>query len=149
MRAKTTWIFIGDGANARIVVNHGPGKGLEADAKRRFHDDQHRTRELGTDRPASRGGVSGEERHGVAPRADWHRMEKRDFARRMAEMLDAAAAKGEFDRLVLVSPASTLGALRELLGGAARKRVSATLAKDLTKIPDHELPGHLGDVIAL
>ena len=48
-----------------------------------------------------------------------------------------------------MAPAKTLGDLRQALGKEAAAKVDGELSKDLTPIPDHELAGHLGAVIAL
>jgi protein required for attachment to host cells len=67
----------------------------------------------------------------------------------MAKVLDAAAANKAFDRLILIAPPATLGDLRTELGDAARKLVSAELAKDLTRHAEQELPQHLSEVLAV
>ncbi len=64
-------------------------------------------------------------------------------------MLDAGAARRRFDRLVLVAPPKTLGALRRALGELARSRVAAELKKDLVNVSEHDLPVHLGEIIRL
>jgi protein required for attachment to host cells len=61
------------------------------------------------------------------------------FAREIAEKLDAQCAAGGFARLALVAPSHTLNAITEHLGAAAKAKLVKTLAKDLTKTPDHEL----------
>jgi len=63
------------------------------------------------------------------------------FARQVADALNAQAAAGAFERLALVAPTRTLSAITEHLNGAAKAKLVNTLAKDLTKTPDHEL-GH-------
>jgi len=79
----------------------------------------------------------------MAPRVDWHEFEKELFAKKMAEILNQAAQKETFDRLVLVAPSKTLDASRKALGKTAREKTTAEINKDLTRVPIHELPAHL------
>jgi protein required for attachment to host cells len=146
VRAKRTWIFIGDGQRARIVANDGPGTGLMPLPKRTFSHRAPPTHEIGTERPAIRGG-RGLQRHGVATRVDWHRAAKQEFAGRMAEVLNHAAERKDYDRLVVVAPPETLGEIRRGLSRAARSLVIAAIGKDLTQIPDAEIPDHLGGAV--
>jgi protein required for attachment to host cells len=85
----------------------------------------------------------------MEPPTDPHREEKRRFADELAQHLNDAAQAGSYDRLILVAAPKTLGDLRQALGKNAAAKLDGELAKDLTKIPDHDLPGHLGGVIAL
>jgi protein required for attachment to host cells len=57
--------------------------------------------------------------------------------------VDAAAGRDAFDRLALVAPPRALADLRAALGPSARSRLVGVLAKDLVKVPDHEIPPHL------
>jgi protein required for attachment to host cells len=61
------------------------------------------------------------------------------FAREVADALNAEAGKDGFERLALVAPSHTLNAIAEHLNTATKARLVKTLAKDLSKTPDHEL----------
>jgi len=61
------------------------------------------------------------------------------FAREVAETINAEAAQGAFERLAIVAPARTLRAITHHLTKAANDLVVKTLAKDLSKTPDHEI----------
>ena len=80
----------------------------------------------------------------MAPRVDWHRFAKEQFARDVAAALEAAALKKLYEELVIVAPPQALGDLRQALGRHAKALVTGEIAKDLTNLPDHELPAHLG-----
>jgi protein required for attachment to host cells len=145
MKKIRTWILVADGARARILLNEGAGSGLQPAIDREFEGDHRPTREIGAERPGrvhanSRDGS----RHAMANTVDWHRFAKEDFAREMAKRLDRAAARKDFDRLVLVAPAKTLGDLRKTLADTTRSRVSHEIAKDLTPLPLKELTENLG-----
>ena len=61
------------------------------------------------------------------------------FAAELADQINAEAARDAFERLALVAPARMLGAISKGLSGPAKARLANSLAKDLTKTPDHEL----------
>lgn len=149
MKPVRTWILICDGAHARIMHNAGPGKGLHALNGARFDQNAHPSREIMSGRPGRSFESAGTARHAMEPPGDPARAEKRHFAERLAAHLDQAAQDTAFDRLILVAAPHTLGDLRDALPARVRGLVSAELDKDLTKIPDHKLPSHLGGVIAL
>ncbi len=62
-----------------------------------------------------------------------------DFAKELAEDINAQAVHKHLERLAIVAPARTLGAITDHLGQAAKGKLVRTLAKDLVKTPDHEL----------
>lgn len=150
MKKTVTYILVADGARARLYSNHGVGKGLQAVSGATHKADlHHHDREILTDKPGRAFNSVGSGRSAMEPQTDWHRFEKHKFAREMAKVLDAAAASKAFDRLILIAPPATLGDLRTELGDAARKLVSAELAKDLTRHAEQELPQHLSEVLAV
>src|SRR5512138_1613055 len=149
MKPTRSWIVIADGAQARILENHGPGKGLVALPSEAMHQTLRPSREINADRPGRTHDRMGPGRHAMEPPSDPHREEKRRFADLLADHINAAALKHSYDRLVLVAPPKTLGDLRKALSKEAAARLDGELPKDLTKIPDHELPEHLGPVIAV
>lgn len=149
MKKRITWILVADGTRARIFRNEGPQKGLQPALDRDFASPAPPTRALGADRPGRVQESASSERHAMVPRVDWHRFEKEKFAKSMARIVDEAAERGAFDRLVLVAPPRTLGDLRSALGPRARALVTAELDKDLTHVTPSELPDHLYKVLAL
>jgi protein required for attachment to host cells len=149
MQKKVTWILVADGARARVLVNDGAGKGLQPTADGELTHSLPPTREIGTDRPGRTQQRGINRQQSIQPHVDWHRFEKEKFSKELASLLDAAAERGAFHRLVLVAPPRTLGDLRAALGTKARALVHAEVDKDLTHVAIHELPAHLADVVAL
>jgi protein required for attachment to host cells len=142
-----TWILIADGARAHVVASARPGAGLKIVPGSDIRHDHAPTRAIGSDRPGrSRESVGGS-RHALAPRIDWHRQQKEEFARAVAKKLDADAARGRFERLVLVAPPGTLGEIRAQLKAATLKRITAEINKDLTHLPIPELAAHLEETV--
>jgi len=149
MKPVRTWIVVADGGQARFLLNEGPGKGLAPAIKQKAEEARKPTREVGSDRPGRVHDRFGPGRHTMVPRVDWHQFEKQKFAREMAAILDGAAEKRAFDRLVLVAPPKTLGTLRSAIRKNTAKLVTAEVPKDLTQVTVGELPDHLGNVIVL
>lgn len=145
-REPTTWFVVADGAKARILARHGGSGALESASNLCFSEAGARlpTRDVGAERPGRVHESADVARHAMEPRVDWHRFAKEQFARGIADALEAAAGRKLYDALVLVAPPRTLGDLRQALGKHASALVTGEIAKDLTNIPDHDLPGHLG-----
>ena len=149
MKATRTWVVVADGAKARFLRNDGPGKGLAAAGIAPREAKPPPTRALGSDRPGRVHDRMGRTRHAMEPPADWHRFEKAAFARGVAATVNHACQAGRFDRLVLVAPSKTLGALRAALGKSATQRITVELPKDLTGLDDREIAAHLDGILRI
>jgi protein required for attachment to host cells len=82
----------------------------------------------------------------IEPRKDIARAQKAQFAAEIADVINADTATDGLDRLVVVAPARVQADIRQRLSGPASAKLAATLAKDLTKTPDHELMGWLSSL---
>jgi protein required for attachment to host cells len=142
MKHARTWYIIADGGRARFVERD------EAGAYRTVlsfvaADLHKRSRDLGLDRPARVKESANTARHAIEPRRDLHEAAKEDFIGLVAEEIEAEHTKDQFDRLVLVAPPGVLTELKEKLSKALAQLVVDDLQKDLTKVPDHDLTGHI------
>lgn len=148
---STTWILIADCLSAKILVNRGAGTGLVPLRDGVFEGLNAPARKIASDRPGrafdSHG--HGHGRHAMEPSSDPHDYEKARFARTVASYLGTAAGRRAFDQLVVVAPPQALGLLRAALPSAAADRVAQEHAKDLTKVPDHQLGRHLRAFVTL
>ena len=147
MKPTTTWVLIADGAHARIFSNKGPGKGIEAIEGGVINGDHRPDHELVRDSATRVFESVGDTRHAITPRTDPHRELKREFAKKLADLLDQRYAEKAFDRLVIVAPPTALGDLRAALSDHLKPHIYAELDKDLVKTPTAELPQHLGAVM--
>ncbi len=134
-RHKRTLIVVADGARARFfepdhdahtLVPARQADMVAPDSRRLIHD-------IVTDRPgrgfsAARSSM----RHAFEAPHDVHKLEKHNFTAALAQALEDARARRQFDRLVLVAPRRSLGELRALLSPQVKKIVSHEVAKDLT-----------------
>lgn len=149
MKPTTTWILIADGARARIVVNKGPGKGVVQLEGADFRTEHPPSGDMMTDRPGRSFASVGDTRHAMEQASDPHRAAKQAFAEEVADYLHRQVMKKRFDRLIVLAPPQALGDLRAALSEPVRALVTAELAKDLTPVPNEDLPKHLGDVLAV
>jgi protein required for attachment to host cells len=148
MKVTRTWILIADGARARILFNDGPGKGLHALPGGVFHGDHASTHEIMSDRTGRTFSSTGPARAAIEAHSDPHRELKRNFAHRLADALAEGWRNRAYDRLIIVAAPSALGDLRPALSPEVRTKVTAEVAKDLTKTPDAAVAQHLKDVLA-
>lgn len=149
MKATRTWVVIADGARACFLENRGPGSGLVPAGLPDLSTESLPTRAIGSERPGRTHDRMGPGRHALAPRVDWHSFEKLQFAQEVARLLDRAAGRRAFDRLVLVAPPKTLGALRNSLDRKTASLITGELAKDLTNHALGELPARLEKTLLL
>jgi protein required for attachment to host cells len=140
---ESLWIVVADGEHARIVVRDTETGALHTAREITSASAGARSADLGTDRPG-RSFESGQPgRHAITPRHDLHEEEKEKFLHAVAAEVNAAAAAHRFHRLLLVAPSRAMAPLRAALSAEAEARVAHALAKDLVKVPDHELHDHV------
>lgn len=132
-KALRTQFVIADGARARWVTRSNrandfvTGQDLKADE--RLHGEASGVVADGATR-----------QHFTVPESDHAAKEHHArFAREVAQDINAAAQNGAFDRLVVVAPDRTLTEITQHLSRQATAKLAGTLAKDLTKTPDHQL----------
>jgi len=134
-RHKRTLIVVADGARARFFVpDHNAHTLVPArQADMIAPESRELTHELVSDRPG-RGFSAAHStmRHAFEAPHDYHKLEKHNFTAAVAQTLEDARTRDEFDRLVLVAPRRSLGELHALLSPQVRKMVSHEVAKDLT-----------------
>ncbi len=141
MKVTKRWIVIVDGGCARFIERDEQGRfrtvsSLEAVS---LHM---RSRDIGRDRPGRVYESADSSRHGTEPRHDLHGSEKGKFVALVIDEIENALQEGAFDEFVLVAPPKVLGEVRQALPATLAKVLTDTLSKDLTKIPDHELPAY-------
>lgn len=149
MKAKTTWILVANGTQAIIARNLGPDNGIEKDLEHEFQGQNLPSREIMSDAPGRAFDSAGQGRHAMERPTDPQRNNQQAFAREIAAHIDKAADRNEFDRLVLVAAPQMLGELRKCLSNSAKAKVAGELSKDLTHLPIHKLPDHLGEIMAI
>jgi protein required for attachment to host cells len=142
MHGVTAYYVIADGGRARFVR---PSEGHHFLTIREIESSHmhHRSHELGSAPPSRVQESASPTRHGVEPRQDPHDRAEREFAQYVAKELNGDAEISACDALILVAPSHTLADLRPALSRQLQAKIVTTLAKDLTKVPDADLPKHL------
>jgi protein required for attachment to host cells len=134
-------VLVADGRKALFLRNRGDEQRID------LRTASHRTREdrkdsdIKTDAagrsPAPGGsGLPG----GTMGEPDFHQQEEDRFAHDLAEKVNAMALDGQFDALVVVAPARTMGELRPLWHKEVGARIVGEHVKEMTDrpIPDIE-----------
>jgi protein required for attachment to host cells len=142
MKKTKLWYVIADGGRARFVErdDNGAFRTVASFVSTELHE---RSSDLGRDRPARVKESATPGRSAVEPRRDLHEAAKEDFIKLVADELDVEHGRGQFDKLVLVAPPGVLTELKKSLSKPMALLVVDGLQKDLTKVPDYDLTGHL------
>ncbi len=123
-----------------------------SDPRAHLHD-----RDFKSDRPgrvfdhaAPAGGRRGAvARHGTGGERRPRRHEAELFARTIAEQLQQALARDEFDRLVVMAEPRFLGVLRQALPDSIRPHVAAEVGKDLIRETPSVVRAHIPQEVFL
>ena len=137
------WIVVCDGRKAIILENRGDEKFPNLRTKEVHEHHEEKTRAQGTDAPgrvfSSRGGA-----RSAVEQTDWHDEAERTFLRTLATRLDTELAQRSNGSLIVVAAPRALGMLRDAYSPAVRKALAAEIAKDMVKMPIHEIEKALG-----
>jgi protein required for attachment to host cells len=146
---KKTWIVIVDGMHARILSQEQHGAPLvPALDHELFNPAAHGfSRDLKSDAPGRAFDTGSGARHSMEAPTDPKTREKALFARRVADIVNNAAGRKEFQRLILVAPPKILGELRTTLDSHAKALVAGEVHRDLIHTPLSKIPHHLAKVL--
>jgi protein required for attachment to host cells len=119
-----TWVLVADGAHARLFEERQRTGALheKADWTMRLQREDRPRAPAHAATVHERGGTG---RHGDKDHAPAQEAERR-FLARVAEALNAAGVRGEFDHLVIMAPPAALGVLRARLAPRLSGRLEAT-----------------------
>lgn len=146
-RQKITWVAVADGGKALTLINDGTDRAplLRVMSKNEFENPP--TSQLGVDQPGRIAGPGLGQRSAIES-TDWHSFEESRFISEFAGRLNRAAARGQFEQLVVAAPPKVLGLLRPALSAQAAACVVAEIGKDLTKLPVDEIEQHIAKALA-
>ena len=132
---ETQWILVAESACARLFVRAAP-RGDVREIERFDHPDSRKKgHELETDRS---GGVDQSHGHALSDSREkgaGQRIEADTFARRLADHLQTARGRNEFEQLVLIADPRFLGMLRDHLDDVTLDCVIASVDKNLVSEP--------------
>ena len=144
---RTIWIVVADAGRAQILSKMEGTSGLVSVQHLENAPGRKLDSELVSDEPGrvAKHGIGA--RSAMEPPTDPHELEAKNFAARLNHRLEAAESQGDYDLLVLVAPPHFLGLLKSELGQGPKRRLSASVGKDLTRLSNSELQVHLADVL--
>ena len=148
MKKTITWVLIANGAQARVLENTGPGKGLKQVNGLDWAIEPLQAQEIVSDRPGRSHSSVGGGRSAMEPKTDPVDYRETEFVKSVAATLDRKQQDGAFDRLIIAAAPIALGELRKAISPNVKKTVVAELNKDLTNTPTAQLDQHLDGIIA-
>jgi protein required for attachment to host cells len=135
---KDAVVVVCDGRKAMILENAGDARFPNLRLKYAFEHEDKRTQELGVSPPGRSHQSIGHHRSAVE-QTDWYDEAERTFLRTLATRLDTEIAQRSHGPLIVVAAPRALGMLRDAYSPAVRKAVAAEVAKDMVKMPIHEI----------
>lgn len=148
MKKTVTWVLIADGAQARVLENTGPGKGLKQVEGLDWAIDPLQAQDIVSDKPGRSHSSVGSGRSAMEPKTDPVSHRETEFVKSVAATLDRQQQKGAFDRLVIAAAPFALGDIRKAITPNVKKTIVAELNKDLTNLPTAQLDQHFASIIA-
>lgn len=146
MKKTVTWVLIADGAQARVLENTGPGKGLHLVDGLNWAIEPLQAQDINSDKPGRSHTSIG--RSGMEPKTDPVDHRETEFLKTVAAELERRQQNGAYDRLIIAAAPIALGDIRKSISQNVKKTVVAELNKDLTNIPIAKLSDHLDGIIA-
>ncbi len=140
--ANGDWIVVCDGRKALVLVNAGDDLYPNFELREAHEHKARATHEIGTDTPGRVHASVGTARSAVE-QTDWHDQAEQDFLKSLAQKLDEWLRAGSAKSLSIVAPPRALAVLRAAYTPAVRGAIKHELAKDLVKLPIHEIEKHL------
>lgn len=135
---KGCYVLAVDGARAVVLVNDGGAAQPRLRIVRERAQTNPKSSLQGRDKPG-RAFESAGTRRSAHEGPDHHQRAEDRFVADMLAALDADAASGAFESLVVVAPPEALGAARAAISPRLGERVIAWIDKDLAKSPAEEI----------
>lgn len=135
-----SYVLVADGRKMLFFRNEGDAAYPNLQVVTAAEQKNPKTSEQGADEPGRTFSSSGTMGYRTGGRSaysdtDFHTLEETRFAEDAAAMLKDRALAGEFERLLIVAPPSTLGDLRKHYHKEVEKRLIGEIPKDLTNHP--------------
>ena len=137
------YVLVADGQKMLFFRNEGDAAYPNLEVVSAAEHEDAATRDQGTDTPgrSAAGGAAGASGMSVKAgrsayeQTDFHTLGEQRFAADAADMLKRRALANEYEKLLIVAPAATLGELRKHYHVEVEKRLVGEIAKDLTNHP--------------
>ena len=136
------WIVVCDGRKALILENLGDRVFPNLHTREVHEQPDLPTHAQGSAPPGRVHQSMGSARSSIE-QTDWHDESERSFLKALAGRLDIAVTTGETSALTMVASPRALGMIRSDYSPAVRKALRGEVAKDLVKMPVHEIEKQL------
>ena len=136
------WIVVCDGRKALILETLGDRMFPNLHTRDVYEQPDPSTHAQGSDAPGRVHQSAGGARSSVE-QTDWHDESERSFLKTLADRLDVALTTGETTAVTMVAPPRALGMIRSDYSAVVRKALHGEVAKDLVKMPVHEIEKQL------
>ncbi len=139
---KGSWLLIANSSSARLFKIQTIHVLEEI---RNFEHPESRLHNLDlvSDKPGRDFESSGMGRHALEPAVMPKQLEFELFAKRLADYLQEAHHKREFEDLYIAASPAFLGLLRQELSPTVTKSIKGTVDKDITQLKSSEILNHL------
>jgi protein required for attachment to host cells len=133
------FVLVADGRKSLFFRNEGDGDFPNLIVEREDAHPDAKDREIKSDEPGRAFSSTGGGSRSAYEETDFHQHEEDRFAAATAEMLKTRALRNDYETLVVVAPARTLGELRKHYHKEVQRRLVGEVAKDLVNVPVAEI----------
>ncbi len=142
------WILVSNASRARLFATPSKLKPWALVQEFEHPESRAKGQDIMADAPGRvRQSAGAGSRPVMEPTTPPKEVEAEHFAQELAGVIEGGHGRNEFARLVLVAPPQFLGLLRKCLSAPASKRITATVDKDYTQVPDRDLPERVAEVL--
>lgn len=128
---NNTLVLVADGHKMLFLRNQGDAAKIDLRVEAHREQDNPPNRDQASAAPG-RSFASVGSRRSAMEESDFHQIAEDRFAAEAADLLCVRALSGDFERLVVVAPPSTLGELRKHYHKEVASRIIEEINKDLT-----------------
>ena len=128
---KTNWVLVANQAEAQIFSSTRLTGNLKLIKTLSHEEGAAHPRDLTSDAPGRVHDRIGFARHSMEPDTGVKEEGRRRFVKEVADWLEAAFLRGDFDQLVVLAAPAVLGVIRKTLSGTLTKAVVKEISKDV------------------
>jgi len=128
---KTNWVLVANQAKAQVFSSTRFTGSLKLIKTLSHEEGAAHPRDLTSDAPGRVHDRIGFARHSMEPDTGVKEEGRRRFVKEVADWLEAAFLKGDFDQLVVLAAPAVLGVIRKTLSGTLTKAVVKEISKDV------------------
>ncbi|HVV63975.1 MAG TPA: host attachment protein [Rhizomicrobium sp.] len=145
MNADRTLVAVFDAAHVRFFEYKAQLGRLEQVLEEVSSGLHHDRRDIESDKPGR--GFSGGQRHAYESEHDPRKLEKHDFARAVAQAIEAALDAHKFNALVVVAPERGVGEFRSVASDKVKETIWREVKKEFANLTDPELERRLVPIL--